>query len=88
VDHRTDVYSLGATLHHLLAGSPPFSGASVGEILVKVLRGAVPALRAVRPDVPARLEAVCRRAMAGHPGDRFASASDFAAALAEAGEAV
>jgi serine/threonine protein kinase len=73
----SDVYGLGATLYHLLAGRPPFEG-SVAEVLAGVQRGSFPAPRAVRQDIPRALEAVCLKAMARRPGDRYASVRDLA----------
>ena len=67
LDARTDVYSLGAVLYEMLAGEPPHTGPA--------------RLRAVRPDVPARLETALARALGRVPADRFASAAQFAAAL-------
>ncbi|HEY7157328.1 MAG TPA: serine/threonine-protein kinase [Gemmataceae bacterium] len=75
----SDVYSLGATLYCLLTGKPPFEGVEVGEILQRVQCGDFPSPRAVKPEVPAALEAVCRKAMALRPEDRYASPRALAA---------
>ena len=75
----SDVYSLGATLYCLLTGRPPVSGGDVGEVLEKVQRGDFPPPRQVRPGVPPALEAVCLKAMALRPGDRYPSALALAA---------
>ena len=69
----SDVYSLGATLYCLLAGKAPFEGRDVGAVLQKVQRGDFPPPRQVRPGVPAALEAVCLKAMALRPEDRYPS---------------
>ncbi len=74
----SDVYSLGATLFHLLTGHAPFEGPGVTDILGKVRRGEFPTPRSVHRAVPAGLEAVCLKAMSLRPGDRYASASDLA----------
>jgi WD40 repeat protein/serine/threonine protein kinase len=67
----TDVYSLGATLYCLLTGRPPIGGTSPGEILRQVQQGAIPPVRHVKPDVPAVLDAICRKALALRPEDRY-----------------
>jgi WD40 repeat protein len=69
----SDVYSLGATLYALLTGKMPFGGADVGEVLRKVQRGDSPPPRQVKASVPAGLEAICLKAMALKPEDRYAS---------------
>ncbi|MFV1966167.1 MAG: protein kinase [Pirellulaceae bacterium] len=68
----SDVYSLGATLYTLLAGRPPFDARS-GDVLQRVQRGEFPRPRQVRREVPAPLEAVCLKAMAVRPEDRYAT---------------
>ena len=70
---RSDVYSLGATLYCLLTGKPPFEGEDVGEILRKVQRGDFVPPRQREPSLDAALEAVCLKAMANQPGDRYPS---------------
>src|SRR5438477_314087 len=66
----SDVYSLGATLYHLLTGKPPVEEADLGRLLQRVQRGDVVPPRAVKPDVSPALEAICLKAMALVPGDR------------------
>ncbi len=75
----TDVYSLGATLYTLLAGRSPVQGRDTAAVLEKVRRGDWQPTRQVKPSVPAVLDAVCRKAMALRPADRYASALDLAA---------
>jgi formylglycine-generating enzyme required for sulfatase activity len=75
----SDVYSLGATLYCLLTNHAPFEGDDVAGILERVLRGDFRPARQVEPNVPAALEAVCGKAMALRPQDRYASAQDLAA---------
>ncbi len=75
----SDVYSLGATLYHLLTGRPPLQGKDVRDVLRCVVRGEwVPPWQAKR-GVPAALDAVCRRAMALNPQDRYLTAQALAA---------
>jgi eukaryotic-like serine/threonine-protein kinase len=82
VDARTDIYALGAVLYEMLAGEPPFTGPSAQAIIAKRFSGQVPRVRTVRPSVPDTVEQAIQRALAPVAGDRFASAADFARALA------
>lgn len=66
----SDVYSLGATLYSLLTGKSPFAG-NVGEVLRKVEAGDFPPPRKVDPSIEPALEAVCLKAMATRPSDRY-----------------
>jgi Tfp pilus assembly protein PilF/tRNA A-37 threonylcarbamoyl transferase component Bud32 len=79
VGPASDVYSLGATLYTLLTGRAPFSGKDPGEILRRVQRGEVVPPRRQKPAVPVALEAVCFKAMALRPGDRYGTALKLAA---------
>jgi serine/threonine-protein kinase len=74
----TDIYSLGATLFYLLAGKASVDGANLPEVLEKVQRGDIQSTRDINPSVPRPLEAICRKAMALKPEDRYASAADLA----------
>jgi serine/threonine-protein kinase len=76
---RSDVYALGATLYCLLTGEPPFDGDDVGETLRKVQLGEFPSPREVNPTLDRALEAICTKAMATKPADRY----DSCRALAE-----
>ncbi len=67
----SDVYSLGATLYVVLTGRAPFTGEDAAEILPKVQRGDFARPRAVNPAIPKSLEAICVKAMALKPADRY-----------------
>jgi serine/threonine-protein kinase len=68
---RSDVYSLGATLYCLLIGRPPAEGDEIGELLRRVQRGGFPTPRQLDSSIDPALEAVCLRAMATNPEDRY-----------------
>src|SRR5579863_6126675 len=74
----SDVYSLGATLYHVLCGKPPFQKDDVGDILQRVQRGDFPKLRSVIAEVPAALEAICLKAMSLRSDDRYQTARALA----------
>ncbi len=73
----SDVYSLGATLFVLLTNRSPFQG-TAGQVLASIPRGDFPRPCDVNPDVPKPLEAICLKAMALQPANRYASASKMA----------
>jgi tetratricopeptide (TPR) repeat protein len=68
---RSDIYSLGAILYCLLTGQPPVQDDDAAVVLEKVRRGDITAPRALRPDVPPALEAICLKALALRPADRY-----------------
>jgi eukaryotic-like serine/threonine-protein kinase len=82
VDGRSDLYSLGAVAFFALTGRPPFERNTVGSYLAAHLTERPPEVTDIRNEVPAELSAVVSRCLEKAPGDRFASAADFAAALA------
>jgi WD40 repeat protein/tRNA A-37 threonylcarbamoyl transferase component Bud32 len=75
----SDIYSLGATLYTLLTARPPVEGKDTAEVLRKAQRGEWLPPRRVKADVPAALDAVCRRALAREPGQRYGTALELAA---------
>ena len=84
VDGRSDVYALGCVLYEMLAGEPPFTGLTPQAVLAKRLLEPVPHVRTLRESVPEPLEQAISRALAKAPADRFATAGEFAQALAQA----
>jgi serine/threonine-protein kinase len=77
LDVRIDVYSLGAVIFRALAGQVPFSGKGTMQLLLAVTRGKRPSLHALRPDLPASIDAWVERALAVLPSERFASVREL-----------
>ena len=78
VDHRTDIYSLGATLYHMLSGRKPFDGPTPISIVVKAIQEEPAPLD---PTVPAAVAALVRRMMAKAPGERPATCEEVVRAI-------
>jgi serine/threonine-protein kinase len=78
VSPRTDIYGLGAILYEILGGQPPFSGGDTQDVLQRVQSEPPPRLATLDPDVSPALEAVCLKAMAKKPADRYATATELA----------
>jgi serine/threonine-protein kinase len=85
LDARSDVYSLGAMLYEMLAGEPPYTGATAQAIVARVITEEPRPLTAQRRTVPANVAAAVHQALSKLPADRFGSAATFAAALEDAG---
>lgn len=81
VDQRTDIWSLGVVLYELLAGVPPFDAESFGELMVKILTVEPPSITERRPDLPAELGDVLKRALAKDREARFESLAELALEL-------
>jgi serine/threonine protein kinase/WD40 repeat protein len=77
VDHRTDVYSLGATLYELLTLRPPFNGNDRHELLRQIAFDDPMSPRRLDRSVPFELETIVLKAMAKNPADRYATARDL-----------
>ena len=81
LDGRSDVYALAILAFELFTGQLPFTGKSAQETMIARLRGAPLPLRAVRGELPAKLETVISRALSVDPADRYGSMADLAHAF-------
>src|SRR6266487_1851407 len=90
VDARSDLYSLGCCLYETLTGQVPFSGATPVAIAYRHVREMPTPPRMLNTDIPASMEAVCLKAMAKSPEERYQTAAEFRADLdrARAGQPV
>jgi serine/threonine-protein kinase len=75
----SDVYGLGAILYEILTGRPPFRGDDTTAVLRQVVHEAPPPPRSLEKGAPAALEALCLKALAKRPGERYGSAKELAA---------
>ncbi|MGE3803501.1 MAG: serine/threonine protein kinase [Gemmataceae bacterium] len=78
IDHRADVYSLGATLYELLTLRPIFSGSDWQSILDLILREEPVPPRALDPELPVELETIVLKAVSKMPAERYATAQELA----------
>jgi len=74
LDRRSDIYALGCVLYEMLAGEPPFTGASYQAIIARQLGDKPRSLRVVRPDLPPAVELAVLSALQKDPSERPASA--------------
>jgi serine/threonine-protein kinase len=88
VDARSDLYSLGATVYHLLAGRPPFTGPTGVSVVMGHLTKPPEPLAAVRPDLPPAVAGIVDRLLAKDPAERFASPHELVQAVDEAAAAL
>jgi Tol biopolymer transport system component/tRNA A-37 threonylcarbamoyl transferase component Bud32 len=84
IDGRSDLYSLACVLYEMLAGQPPFTGATAADVVHQHLTAEARSVSQLRPAVPPAIADVLARALAKNPADRFSPAAHFAAALAAA----
>jgi eukaryotic-like serine/threonine-protein kinase len=84
VDARADVYALGSVLYEMLAGEPPFTGATVQAVISKRFATAAPAVSVLRDGISPALSAVVATSLERSPADRYPTAAAFALALEQA----
>src|SRR6266851_4763300 len=78
IDHRTDVYSVGATLYELLTLEPVFNGRDRQELLRQIALEEPKAPRRLNKYIPAELETIVLKAMEKDPADRYGTAQELA----------
>jgi eukaryotic-like serine/threonine-protein kinase len=78
IDSRSDIFSLGATLYHILTGHAPYEGSSREDILDRARHSRFKQPRELHRHVPAELQAICLKAMSKEQTDRYATAKDLA----------
>jgi len=81
IDHRADLYSLGATAYRVLAGRTPFVGSNIKDIITQQITAEPPPLKQFSPEAPDELIAVVTKLMKKDPDERYETAQQLAADL-------
>ncbi|HVE77438.1 MAG TPA: serine/threonine-protein kinase [Gemmatimonadaceae bacterium] len=81
IDGRTDQYSLGCVAYEMLTGQPPFTAPNAAALMARHALDPVPLISTVRPSIPEDLEDTILRTLEKVPADRYATLTQFAAAL-------
>jgi hypothetical protein len=84
LDHRSDIYSLGASFYHMVTGRLPFTGKSSLEVLLKHARETLTPPMAVVPELDRRINDIIMRMMAKNPADRYRNYDDLRDAIIDA----
>jgi serine/threonine protein kinase len=83
LDHRTDIYSMGVVMYHLLAGRLPFQASNNFSLIYQITNVDPPPPSSFRPAIPQALDAIVRRAMAKDLEQRYADWEEFSLDLAQ-----
>jgi hypothetical protein len=81
IDHRVDVYGVGATLYELLTLRPPFTAENREQVLSQIAERSPTPPRRINRRVPRDLQTICLKALEKRPGDRYQSAAEMASDL-------
>jgi len=85
VDHRSDIYALGATLYHMLTAALPFQGSTALELIMAKEKGKFDPPRKLRPEISERLELIIEKMLARNPDHRYKSCGDIVTDLSALG---
>jgi uncharacterized protein YneF (UPF0154 family) len=83
-DHRSDIYSLGATMYHALTGKPPFDGKTAGDVVVARLKNPPPDVRVLEPDITPQTAALLLRMMEPDTSRRYPTSASLRADMSQA----
>lgn len=86
LDARSDVYAMGCVVYEMLAGEPPFSGATAQAVVARHCHEQPRSIRVIRPSIPLGVQRAVERALAKVPADRFDTCGEFIDALVEGAE--
>ncbi len=77
LDHRSDMFGLGATFYHLLSGHPPFEGKNLVDVIQKRSKGELVPIQTYSPNVPAKVSEICYKMMKTNPAERYQNYDDL-----------
>ena len=83
LNHQTDIFSLGVVMYQLLTGALPFKATNNYSMVYQIIHVDVPPASMLRPEIPAAVDAIVRRALEKEIAKRFQTWEEFAEALAE-----